>query len=107
MLKNELFGDKEGHWTLIKVTIANNTTQAAVFDDSFFTLVEAEGGRYETDSDALIYLNREELIFLEEIAPEQERSGTLLFATPKGILPDKLVAETELFGGSRVAIRLR
>lgn len=107
VLRNALFGNKEGHWTVVKVTIANNTKEAAIFDDSLFTLVEADGSRYETDSDSLLYLNDDEELFLEKINPKQERSGTLLFATPEGIQPDRLIAETKLFGGNRATIRLR
>jgi hypothetical protein len=95
---SSVFGTKKGYWMSVKVTVANNGKDAITIDNSSFTLLEPDGTEYETDSDALMYIDSKESIFLEKINPKKSATGRLLFAIPESAKDLTLKFNSGLFG---------
>lgn len=93
-------GNKKGYWMSVKVTVANKSKEAITIDNSSFTLVEPDGTEYETDSDALMYIDHNDSFFLAKINPKQSKTGELLFAIPKSAKSLKLHFKPSMFGGT-------
>lgn len=77
-----VFGNKSGHWVVVDLTVKNNSSEQVTVNHSDFTLIEADGTEYSTDSDNLMYVDSDKNLFLQDINPKLSASGQILFATP-------------------------
>lgn len=95
-----VFGNKKGNWKIVTVTVANNGKDQATLDSSQFTLIEADGTEYGTDSDNIMYMDSDKSIFYKQLNPKLSLQGQTLFAVPATVGELTLKFDAGLFGPS-------
>lgn len=103
---SNVLGKKSGHWVTVTVTVANRGKDAITIDNSSFTLQEPDGTTFETDSDALAYVDPSKSLFLKKINPKNAATGQLLFAVPSSAKDLTMVFKPSIFG-QEARIQLR
>lgn len=103
------FGTKTGNWVMLNVTIQNGGKEAVTVNYSYFKLLEKDGTEYETDSDALLYIDSDENLFLEKINPKLSKTGKVMFAVPASLkVADlKVKVSAGAFGSKSAEIELK
>lgn len=103
---NEFLNTKaQGVFWLINVEVTNHGNEPQLFtDDNQYLLVG--GTKYSADSEAGIYLEGNEEVWLEEINPGNTVKGTLVFDLPEGVTPEMAELHDSPFsGGVKVALK--
>ena len=103
---NEFLNTKaQGVFWLINVEVTNHGNEPQLFtDDNQYLLVGDT--KYSADSEAGIYLEGNEEVWLEEINPGNTVKGTLVFDLPEGVTPEMAELHDSPFsGGVKVALK--
>ncbi|MCW5952853.1 MAG: DUF4352 domain-containing protein, partial [Propionibacteriaceae bacterium] len=103
---SSVFGSKKGHWMLVTVKVTNKGKDQVMIDDSDFTLLEADGTSYSTDSDGMTYIDSDDWLFLKKINPKTSATGKMLFAIPKSAKGLTLRISTGFLGWETAEISL-
>lgn len=103
---SSVFGSKKGNWMLLTVKITNKGKEQVMVNSSDFTLLEADGTEYSTDSDSMTYIDSDDWLFLKDINPKTSATGKILFAIPKSAKNLTLQVSSGLFGLETAEISL-
>ncbi|WP_150239582.1 DUF4352 domain-containing protein [Nocardiopsis quinghaiensis] len=69
----------QGEFRIVNMTVENTGSEATVFDSSAISLVDGEGNEYSSNT-----MLEDESLFLEQINPGNQVSGTVVFDVPEG-----------------------
>jgi hypothetical protein len=100
--------DAQGKFLLVDVTVKNVGNEAITTDASFFKLKAGEK-TFEADSTAGIYANDNTEFFLQQINPDLENNGTVVFDVSEEVIsnPDLLLnVQTGFFGTEQGSIKI-
>lgn len=96
----------QGEYTILRITVTNIGGVAQTLDDSAQYVYDARGRQFSADSEADIYLNNNDQVFLNQINPGNTVRGMIAFDLPKG---DKAVKaelhDSPFSGGVTVSLR--
>jgi len=70
--------EAQGEFVLVNVTVENSGTEAAVFDDSAVSLIDADGNTYSSSGTG------DDPLFGEQIDPGDQVSGSVTVDVPEG-----------------------
>jgi len=82
----------QGQFCLVTMTVKNIGTEAGLFDASSQKALSAAGAKFDADSTASLYANKNSETFLTKINPGNQVTGTVVFDLPK----DAKIATLEL-----------
>jgi hypothetical protein len=98
---DEYFGAKaQGQFCLVRMKVKNISDAPTTFDGDNQTLINKKGQEFSADTEAMFSVNDDNQTFLEEINPDNQVTGTLVFDIPKKTKPDKLLLKAGVFGFS-------
>jgi len=96
----EGFGETaQGQFCLISVTVKNIGDEAQTLFDSNQVVFDKDEKKYEADTAAALYANKDSSVFIEEINPGNEISGILVFDMPKNVKPAVIELHDSAFSG--------
>ncbi|WP_416386119.1 DUF4352 domain-containing protein [Alkalithermobacter thermoalcaliphilus] len=61
------------------ISVTNNDKEARTLDTSLFKLTDSEGRTYDPDATADIYVNGQNMFFLDKINPNLTKTGYIVF----------------------------
>lgn len=100
----------QGTYLILDVIVKNESKEALTVDSSFFA-ISSEGATYDADVSADIYANEAgKSFFLQEINPNLEAKGKLVFDVTDGVIADTekaLNVQTGFFGTETGIIKLK
>ncbi len=96
----------QGEFTILHITVTNIGTVAQTLDDSAQYVYDARGRQFSADSEADIYLNNNDQVFLNQINPGNTVHGKIAFDLPKGDKAVKAELHDSIFSGG-VTVSLR
>lgn len=100
-----LNAEPSGQFVLVRVTVANTSNEAEYFNDSDQSLIDEQGRKHSTSSDAL-YLD-DTTFFLEKINPGVTVEGVLLYDIPADAVPASLELASSDFFGDPILVSLK
>ena len=83
--------EADGRFVIVELDVTNRAQESFTIDSALFTLRDGQGRTYNTDDDAQISL--EESIIFEQVDPEVEKSGKLVFDVPTDQSDRNLIIE--------------
>jgi hypothetical protein len=93
-----------GVFVVVGLELTNNKDETKTFMDNSATLVTMDGNRYETSTDASIYLD--DSLLLEDIQPDLTTRGHIGFDVPAGKVPGAKLVIEDIWGNGEVAVNL-
>ena len=100
----------QGTYLILDVIVKNESKEALTVDSSFFTL-SSEGATYDADTSADIYANEAgKSFFLQEINPNLELKGKIVFDVTESVIADPekaLNVQTGFWGTETGIIKLK
>lgn len=94
----------QGQYVLITVTVKNIGDKPQTMFDSNQELTDAQGRTFSPDSTAAIYMKNND-IWMKEINPGNQMSGTLVYDMPAGAKPASIELHDSMFsGGTKVSL---
>ena len=94
----------QGQYVLITVTVKNIGDKPQTMFDSNQELTDAQGRTFSPDSTAAIYMKNND-IWMKEINPGNQMSGTLVYDMPAGAKPASIELHDSMFsGGAKVSL---
>ncbi|MFE6307402.1 DUF4352 domain-containing protein [Nocardiopsis sp. NPDC057823] len=69
----------QGEFKLVALTVENIGTESTTFDSSALSLIDADGNTHSAST-----TGSEDSLFLEQINPGNQKSGTAVFDVPEG-----------------------
>jgi hypothetical protein len=96
---DEFLNEKaQGQFVLVHVTVKNIGKEAQTFDDGNQTLRDADGRKFDADSEAGIYLD-DSNAFLNDINPGNTVKGIVVFDVPKDAKLASIELHDAMFSG--------
>ncbi|GAB3114252.1 hypothetical protein GCM10027055_19960 [Janibacter alkaliphilus] len=89
----------QGTFWLVDISVTNTGDSAQYFSDSDQVVIDEEGREHSADTEAAIYLDSAQDVFLEEINPGNTVEGTLVFDLPAGATPSQIELHDSMFSG--------
>jgi hypothetical protein len=98
-----------GKFVVVDVTFKNLDKEARTLDTELFKLIDDKGTEYSASTDADMYLNGDNMFFLEQVNPNATRTGKVAFEVPKDANSYKLQVSSGLgfTGGEYAEIKLK
>lgn len=94
------FGEKaQGQFCLVTVKVTNIGDEAQTLFDSNQVVFTADGKKFESDTAAALYANKDSSVFIEEINPGNSVTGVLVYDMPKNAKPTIIEFHDSAFSG--------
>lgn len=71
----------DGEFVIVTLSLANRATESFRLSSSVFTLTDDQGRSYDVDTEAMIHAD--DPILFEQVGPDVQMSGTIIFDVPE------------------------
>lgn len=101
-----------GQYIIIEAQVKNTGKEKEYVDNDLFVLKDKDGAEYSVDSDAMIWMDKEDdytTFVMEEINPHSTKKGLLVFDVPERPV-DSFICEVKspkLFSSEKAVIELK